>query len=258
MQIATAYQSVGHGDCVVLVHGLGEDLRSWRYQQRAFASTCQTVAYDVRGHGLTPIGDATGTLAQLGEDLVALTEDLNAAPVRIIGYSLGGTIAMWVAANHPDLVSGIAVVASSSVVGRRAAEAYMASVELMRTGDDDAIRADFVEHTRFGVHRSDVDIDSIVDYSLDATGEGDGYCNASLAMARLNAEPLHPEVQRIECETLVIGGQYDEFCPRKAQDMIVESISSARYVEIPDVGHFINDEDSVAFTAALAPFVGME
>jgi pimeloyl-ACP methyl ester carboxylesterase len=231
---------------------LGEDHRSWRYQQRALSESYCTIAYDIRGHGLTPIGDALGSLDQLGEDLADLIDGLELAPVPIVGYSLGGTIGMWVAANRPELVSAIAVVASSSVVGRRAADAYRASVELVRSGDLKAIRNDFAEHTLEGLHRRDVDVNQIVDYALDAIGDGLGYCNASLAMANLYDEPLAPHLQAITCRTLVVGGQFDTFCPRKAQDLILDSIPQAEYREIPDVGHLINDEDPESLTSVVA------
>lgn len=129
--IEVDYRTAGAGDPVIMVHGLAEDAGSWADVQarlRGFA----TYAYDLRGHGNTDLGQAEGTLAQLGEDLIRFLEEVT-GPAACVGYSLGGTIVLWVAAERPDLVRRAAVIGTSTVVGRAAAEFFHERLALIES-----------------------------------------------------------------------------------------------------------------------------
>ncbi len=256
LALPTAFRAMGRGPEAVLVHGLGETLDSWLEQQRALEPEFRTYAYEVRGHGDTPLGDADGTLEQLGGDLIELLEALGPEPRALVGYSLGGTIVLWVAATRSDLVSGVVAIGSSSVVGSRAAEGYRESIELVRSGNRDAIREAFREHTLSCLHREDaIDVDAIVEQDLSALGDGDGYCNACEAMAGVRDRPVTPLLANVQCPALIVGGEYDAFCPRKAQDIMAEALPNARYVELKDVGHLMTVEDPAALTEVLRGFL---
>ena len=112
-----AFVSRGAGPSLVLIHGLGQDHRIWAEIQPALPEYT-TIAYDLRGHGQTPVGDAAGTLAQLGDDLIAFLAATG--PAVCIGFSLGGVIALWAASARPDLVKGGTVVGSTDEFGFKA------------------------------------------------------------------------------------------------------------------------------------------
>ena len=95
--LQVAYDATdGSGPPVVFLHGLAEDRATWAFQM-ATATSRPCFAYDLRGHGETSIGDANGTLQQLGRDLLAFLR-LVSGPSTVVGFSLGGTIALWAAA----------------------------------------------------------------------------------------------------------------------------------------------------------------
>lgn len=104
--IDVSYTEAGpqDADAVVLIHGLAEDGSSWAGTQQALADL-HTFAYDLRGHGRSSVGEGDGTLTQLGNDLIAFLEKMT-GPAVVVGFSLGGTIALWAAAQRPDLVTG--------------------------------------------------------------------------------------------------------------------------------------------------------
>ena len=110
------------GRPVVLVHGLAEARGTWTVQQ-AELDDVHTYAYDLRGHGQTTVGDAEASLEQLGRDLIGFLEAVS-GPAVVVGFSLGGTVALWAAAERPDLVSRAVVLGTSSVGGRAAARFY--------------------------------------------------------------------------------------------------------------------------------------
>lgn len=235
--ISVAYAEQGAGEAVVLVHGLAEDQRSFAGVQAALPNF-HTFAYALRGHGDTQIGEALGTLAQLGDDLIAFLETVS-GPARCMGYSLGGTIVLWVAAKRPDLVSQVIVAGTSTVVGRTAVEFFEQRIDMLKHDVDafpNALRSD----TAAQLCNESVDLDAITANRLQAVGRGLGYRNAARAMIRVNSEPLTTELAKIQCPIDVIGADGDVFCPKKAAEIILQAATSASYHEIAGAGHLMS------------------
>src|SRR5262249_5075822 len=80
----------------------------------------RVIAYDLRGHGQSTLGVPDGTLTQLAGDLVALLDALELERPDLCGFSLGGTVVLRAAADHPERVRRLLPVATSSRVGRGA------------------------------------------------------------------------------------------------------------------------------------------
>jgi pimeloyl-ACP methyl ester carboxylesterase len=98
------YERSGAGEPVVLVHGSWLDCCSWGRVVPRLVRGLEVVAYDRRGHSRSESARTAGSVEEDSEDLAALIEALGVAPAHIAGVSWGGSIALRVAATHPDLV----------------------------------------------------------------------------------------------------------------------------------------------------------
>lgn len=251
--IKVAYSEAGGSGSgagpVVLIHGLAEGRDSWSGTQ-AGLSGLHTFAYDLRGHGATSAGESAGTLEQLGQDLIGFLEQVT-GPAVVVGFSLGGTIALWAAAERPDLVRRTVVLGTSSVVGRSAARFYLNRIEM--AGDTtsrefrDAIRSD----TAAALFAATDKLDDVTEARLAAIGDGSGYVNASRAMAALSESPLTPRLADITTHVDVVGADHDAFCPAKAARIIVDALSDVTYREVPNAGHLMNVDNPSAVTQVL-------
>jgi pimeloyl-ACP methyl ester carboxylesterase len=106
------YVVQGQGDPVVLIHGLYSSAAiNWQMPGifADLAKNHRVVALDLPGHGGSdkPKDDAAYG-AQMAEDVILLMDHLNIPKAHIVGYSLGGIVALRVIADHPDRVlSGV-------------------------------------------------------------------------------------------------------------------------------------------------------
>lgn len=248
-----AYTEAGAGRPVVLVHGLAEDRSSWATQQHTFHDI-HTFAYDLRGHGHTTLGSPEGTLAQLGNDLIGFLETCT-GPATVVGFSMGGTVALWAAAERPDLIGHAIVLGTSSVVGRAAVDFYADRIDKAAQADTDtgaqifkvAIRDD----TAAGLATTNGRLDDVVESRLRAIGNGGGYVNAATAMAGLREAPLTPRLSEIRTHVDVVGATEDSFCPPKAAAILIEALADVTLHEISDAGHLMNVDQPAAVTATL-------
>jgi len=108
-----ACEDAGSGPPVVLLHGLTATRRYVVMGSRALERAGhRVVAYDARGHGSSaPAPEpAAYTYSDLGEDLLAVLEQLGVERATLAGASMGAHTALWLALNHPDRVVGLVVI----------------------------------------------------------------------------------------------------------------------------------------------------
>ena len=103
------YKRVGVGEPLVLVHGSWVDSRVWDEVLPLLSASFDVVAYDRRGHGQSSCPPGQGSVRDDADDLAALINTLGAGPAHVAGASLGGSIALRLAAGHPDAVLTLAV-----------------------------------------------------------------------------------------------------------------------------------------------------
>ena len=245
--ITVAWHEVGRGEPLVLVHGLADDHRAWRRALPNLVLRRHVLLYDFRGHGETELGRAGGTLQQLADDLVAWIDAIGLARAAIAGFSLGGTIAMRAAIDHPERIESLVLVATSSRVGRGAADWYRERAEMVDR-DDPSLRVALEADTAQVYASAPGELEEGLRIRRDSTRDPRGYANACRAMHGLSQSPLDPELARIKAPALVIAGADDANCPPRAGEIIAAGIVGSRLEVIPETGHAIPVErgDAVA------------
>ncbi|MFF4378398.1 alpha/beta fold hydrolase [Kitasatospora sp. NPDC001547] len=101
-----AYLDAGSGEPLVLLHGGLLDHRSWADQLPALLPEHRVIAPDTRGHGAS---DNARRPFRPADDLADLLRHLGLGPVTVVGLSMGGTIALDLALEHPELVRALVI-----------------------------------------------------------------------------------------------------------------------------------------------------
>jgi 3-oxoadipate enol-lactonase len=111
------YELHGTGEPLVLIGGLGTDITQFAGIIDWLAQRCQVLAFDNRGAGRTANPDTPYTIALMSQDTAGLMAALGIARADVIGFSMGGRIALELALTHPSLVRRLVLV-STSAAGR--------------------------------------------------------------------------------------------------------------------------------------------
>ena len=114
--VAVSYTAAGPEDApvVVLSNSLGADPRHVGSQVPALAERYRVVTFDTRGHGESPAPPGPYSLDDLVDDLVALLDEVGAERAHVAGLSLGGMIAMRLAAREPARLDRLALLCTSA------------------------------------------------------------------------------------------------------------------------------------------------
>jgi len=107
------YEVHGSGDPVVLLHGAFMTItNNWTEWIGEFSKTRKVIAVELQGHGRTADVPRDITDENLADDVAALLDHLKIPRADLIGYSMGGAVAMQCAIRHPDKVRNVVVISS--------------------------------------------------------------------------------------------------------------------------------------------------
>jgi pimeloyl-ACP methyl ester carboxylesterase len=246
-----AYERVGAGPPLVLVHGAAEDSRVWRPQVGALADEFTVVAWDEPGAGRSSDVPADFGLADYAHCLAALIETLALGPAHVAGLSWGGTLVQELYRWHPELVATLILVdtyagwkGSLAQAEVRARVAGMRQMLAAPPGQRDltlpglfadgppAEFAQLLEEIAAGVRPHTLHVELSV-------------------MAEADQRDLLP---RIDVPTLLIWGEQDGRSPLSVARRFEEAIPDAKLVVIPRCGHVSNLEQPQLFNEAVRDF----
>lgn len=106
-----AYDDQGAGPVVICMPGIGDIRAEYRLlTPRLVAAGFRVVTVDPRGQGETDARWPDYSVPAIAGDVLALARELRAGPVYLVGNSRAGGVAVWAAAEAPELVAGIALI----------------------------------------------------------------------------------------------------------------------------------------------------
>jgi pimeloyl-ACP methyl ester carboxylesterase len=109
--VALAFEGAGGGEPPLLfVHGLACDHRYFAPQVQHFCWTNRTVSVDLRGHGESDKPEQAYTMDGFAADLAWLCDRLRLEKPVVVGHSMGGVVALMLAAQYPDLPAAVVMV----------------------------------------------------------------------------------------------------------------------------------------------------
>jgi pyruvate dehydrogenase E2 component (dihydrolipoamide acetyltransferase) len=112
------YAKRGTGaETVVLIHGFGGDLDNWLFNIDALAEKATVYALDLPGHGQSVKKLEKPGLAAMVAALNAFMDKLSIGKAHLVGHSMGGAIALQMAADHPDKVKSLTLICSAGLGG---------------------------------------------------------------------------------------------------------------------------------------------
>jgi len=243
------------GQTIAFSHGLLWGTELFAPQIEALRDRYRCIAWDHRGQGRSA-GDYRNSIGMelVWLDAVAVLEQLAGGPVHFCGLSMGGFVAMRMAARRPDLVRSLILLDTSSdpeprenlaryrmltravkLVGPRLLRGQVAPIMLARSTLADAARRDEVARWNALMSRRK-DIWRAVHGVIDRAG-------------------VHSELARISAPTLVLVGDEDVATPAPKAEKIVSAIRGATLARIPHAGHSSTVEQPASVNAAIEGFL---
>lgn len=243
------------GATTVLLHGFTGSTATWDTVWALLPG--HKLAVDLLGHGRTasPAHPARYTMPAAAADLAQLIERMARPPVHLLGYSMGGRLALYVALHYPDLVARLTLESASPGLADLQARAE-------RTARDnalaDAIERDgvaaFVAHwEQLPLWRSQAALPAALLAAQRQQRLGSsarGLANSLRGMGSGVQPSLWESLATLSLPVTVIAGELDDKFVAIGQAMAAR-LPAARLHIIPSAGHNVHLEQPQAFVTAL-------
>jgi 3-oxoadipate enol-lactonase len=220
---------------VVLCGSLGTTAAMWEPQAPVLAGR-DVERIELPGHGAAPLRELAG-IDDLADQATAAVD----GPFVLVGLSLGGAVAMRVAAKNPDRVERLVLACTSPRFGE--AEQWRERAALVRHEGLSAI-VDAVMARWFRPEFGDLATYREMFLSVDA----EGYARCCDVLAGWNGSE---DLERVSCPTLVIAGADDPTSPPAHAEAIASRVKGARLEVIDAARHLANVERPEPFNSLL-------
>ena len=261
------YKTAGSGDpTLILLHGFGASVFSWRQVVGPLAELGTVVAYDRPAFGLTerPLSWESGAnpyspQAQV-ELVTGLMDTLGLERAILVGNSAGGTVAVNTALAHPERVQGLILVDAAVYEGGGAPpwiQPLLHTPQMDRLGPllarQIAVRGDaFLESAWHDPGR--ITAEDRAGYRRPLRAEN--WDRALWELTKASRQPdLSGRVPDITLPSLVISGDDDRLVPVESSIRLAEQLPNAELVVIPDCGHLPHEECPEPFVDAVRAFL---
>ncbi len=251
----------GGGPPLVLLHGFTGSAANWQPHLAVFEKRFQTIAIDLLGHGGSdsPADPARYRMERCVEDLISVFNHLGLERASLLGYSLGGRVALHMAAAHPDRVRALVLESASPGLADPTERAT-------RVASDEAL-ADFIEREGLGafvdrweqlpLFASQARLPASIRAELRAQrlqNNPRGLANSLRGLGTGAQTPLWDRLPGLRMPTLLIAGELDQKFTAIARSM-ASALPNARLALVPEAGHTVHLEQPEIFDRLVLEFM---
>jgi 3-oxoadipate enol-lactonase len=205
--------------------------------------------YDTRGHGESGVPVGPYTIAQMGEDVIALMDHLGIKRAHYCGLSMGGMIGMWLGAHRPQRLDRLVLCNTAALIGP--ADVWNARIAKVNSEGMAAIVPAVIDRWFTpGFQQRAPEQVAIVSRMLQESPPA-GYVASCAAVRDMDQRE---GLGGISAPTLVIAGKHDMVTTPQDCRQVADRIPGAQYAEL-DAAHLSNWEQPDAFTAHVVGFL---
>ena len=251
----------GSGIPLVMLHGFTGSGTNWQAAADELSLTYTVITIDLPGHGRSdaPADPARYRMEAVAADLALLFERLAACPVNLLGYSMGGRLALYMARHYPELIRSLVLEsASPGLADPRARDERRASDDaLARRIEQDGLPA-FVDYWEsIPLFASQQRLPEATRQQLRAqrlTSNPVGLANSLRGMGTGQQPSLWEDLALVRQPVLLLAGELDAKFVNIARAM-GERLPRAQVQIMPGAGHTIHLETPEVYLMQVLMFV---
>ena len=223
------YTVTGTGPAILLLAGLGLPSNIFDELIAQLNSEFTCVAVDVPGSGRSPLPHGDPTIASMAEVVARTVINSSISPGAVLGHSMGGFIAMQLAANHPELVERL-VLLSSAAKGGHLGFPFATkgtAIDIVRNNLEVCTASGFSDNNR-------TLFDAISKRTVASLGPAKGFVGQRNAASLFD---FTSSLGQINCPVLVMHGAQDAAIKADEAELMATKLPDSRFVLLENTGH---------------------
>lgn len=242
--LMTEYSLKGKGKVVLLLHGWGDDHRTFAGLEADLTSSYQVVAVDLPGFGKTASPESVWGLDDYAQFVGDFMKKISLSSYGVIGHSNGGAILVRALATEKLTADRLILLASSGIRGE-----YKGRNMLLRliTKTGKLIVWPLPKKIKTKLRSklySTVGSDMLVAEHLQDT------------FKKVVTDDVRADAARVTTKSLLIYGDKDSATPVKYAQLLADALPNSELVVLPGAGHFIHTEEADMVNSRIKGFLG--
>jgi len=252
------YEEHGAGHPLLLIPGLGNSRFNWWKQIEPLSGKYRVINMDNRDAGDSARSMGPYSIMEMADDAAGLIQGLNCGPMHVIGWSMGGFIALELTLKHSSLVEKLILVATSAGGATHVPPSPEIGALLTPTENENIekrVRRIYPLITAPGYMQSHPqDLDLVVQYAK--ANLMTLACYQRQFSAVMTWGGVSKRLNQIIVPTLVVHGDTDPLVPYQNGQYLSSHIRGAKLLIYPYVGHLIPIEAPEPFNRDVMDFLG--
>jgi pimeloyl-ACP methyl ester carboxylesterase len=247
------YGAATSGPNVVFLHAFPLNRLMWQSQTDELRGIAHLVLPDMRGFGSSDVESGAIAIEQMADDVYALVEKLELAPVVLVGLSMGGYVALAYIRKYPESVRGLVLADTrADADSDEARQNRQAMIDEVAASGPARVAELMLPKLLSKDGQEQAELVAEIRRMIETTSPG-GIVGALRGMAdRADSTDL---LASIAVPTLVVVGAEDAVTPPEIARELADRIPGAELEIIDDAGHLSNVEEPTTFNAAVSRFL---
>ncbi|MEQ8674238.1 MAG: 2-succinyl-6-hydroxy-2,4-cyclohexadiene-1-carboxylate synthase [Aggregatilineales bacterium] len=259
-----AVERTGNGTPIVLLHGFTGSKANWRHLIPTLAQAHTVITIDLPGHGDTdkPDDPHRYRMEYVSSDVVKLICAMTTSPIALLGYSMGGRLAIYIAAHYPHEINRLILESASPglLTEEQRLQRQQSDEQLAERIERDGITS-FVDYWEnialFASQKSLPESTQRELHEQRLNNSPTGLANSLRGMGTGIQPTLWGKLSAIHQPTLLITGELDTKFHAIAHQMKKE-MPDAQHISVPRAGHTIHLEQPDAYYQHVLEFCDSE
>ena len=242
-------QGTPNSPVLMFSNSLGATMAMWDELIPDLLPYFRVLQYDTRGHGQSEMTEGPYSIAQLGNDVIDLLDELNIDKVYFCGLSMGGLIGQWLGINHPERIEKLIISNTDSKIGT--AEGWNERIKTINENGMSSIMEGTMGKWFTKGFRGSNPSRVAEMTQLFLANRIDGY---TACCAAIGAADFRDAIKTISVETLIITGDEDTVTNVAAAEKMQEEIPNAK-LKVFHARHLPSTELPTEYAETLIDFI---
>ena len=244
------WNSLGKGEPVVLIMGLGCSSAMWFRVAPQLARTHRVILLDNRGSGRTQVKNAlVHRVPVMAADVAAVLDAAGESSAHVVGFSMGGMIAQQFAVDFPQRLRSLSLLGThpgGPKVKQANSQVRQLLFDKAHMSADESLRR--MRPFTYGLHTPNAlfEEDALVRLANQPSAR-----DYRAQLYGLIYWSVYTQLVQVEAPVLVIHGLQDELIPPENGRLIAEKLPKARLIELPEASHWLMTDSNARCLQAL-------
>lgn len=216
------YEEIGDGEPIVFLHNaFSRGIIAFSAQIPELQNKYHCIIPDLRGHGRTVADKLEWTIPQLADDIIEFINKLELSKVNLVGFSMGGGVALYIANKRPELINSLITIgAASCVTDGLKSNADNFEYHIINNEEDKNF-INLLKHNHFDAHK----------------GDWKSFAKTSVMNWRKYPNLTNQELGELRFPCMFISGENDESIKKEHIETLVREVKNSKSKIIEGCGH---------------------